>query len=553
MICAVKFPPVKTLSNELMSLVRQVSPGPQTEMAPMMLLGAYGYPQFPGVSETEGVTMFFFKPQKGEETTPMVILTKMEPDALMRKGLTMKAQGDNPMMGFLSPGLEVRDQDGWTLFSNNAANFDYAKDVDALVKRAEKIQGFDITARFYIGPDNMAEWAEQLKETIAEEHSLKGLEPSDPQLMRQQSLVDLMAMIGENLEWGEFGLDISEENVSLGMTALAIDGTPEARFFSIEGGGAAPVANYVPASTISYIAKSDMKEWVAYYDVLAKRALLVSPPDAKPIIDKTSKYVHELAPQFSNAMAASISIPEPSQMEMSSATLCDLDQELFKEAMRFCTEELVPYARQYFGSEDLASTMPKTSFKENVGEVFGSPVDAFESTYESMEFDWDNLESEPETVTKTDTTYYWIGDGAMVSATSLEQIKTLAENVVEKKTVENSVASKVQLAEGELLGLKLELGDLIHLFIQNAEPESEMARQALMKLANRDIKPVTASVRSGNNELTYVWSAPRSSIQAISETIRTINQAEMEMENYGGSAQQPKGGEAPSEGAQQAE
>lgn len=538
-LCAVKLPPAQTLSNQLMGLARVVAPGAQNEMYPMMFLGALGYPQFPGVSETENITLFFFKAEKGEVRAPMVILSKMSADAPMRKSLVMKNEGNNTMMSFLAPGLEVIERDGWTLFAADQNSLGYAQDLPGLIQLSESIEGFDLTARFYVGPDNMAEWAEQIKASIAEDHALMGLDVGDPSLLRKQSVVDLLAMAGRNLEWAQVGIDINDQQVSVGATVLAIDGTPESKLFSAPLDPPQPVAQLLPLGTLSYVTRMDMSSWLEYYEVTADRALLVVTPDAKPYIEKSTALARELAPKLSNTMVVSADfLDSPDAITMTSAMFADIDTEQYRRLMSFYFEELFPFLMTYFSGPEAAGFLPKMKLLLDVSEIAGQPVDALEQSYQKIDYDVGDPAATPSPVTRTDTTYSVIADGLMASSSQLETLQGLIERAKNKQAAQDSVAEHIQLEARQVLGLHLRLGDLVDLFTKDFDPQSELARQALIKLSNRELEPVTASITLGDNRMTYRWDAPVSTIQAVSETVRTIKQAEMEMDSFGGGQEQ---------------
>ena len=88
MVTYLKEAPPQTLARDLMGIARQVYPGMQTEMLPLMLLGKYGYPTFPGVSATLPVTDFVFTgPSAGDKG--VVILAQISADSPVRAGLNL--------------------------------------------------------------------------------------------------------------------------------------------------------------------------------------------------------------------------------------------------------------------------------------------------------------------------------------------------------------------------------------------------------------------------------------------------------------------------------
>jgi len=542
---AVKLPPIKTLSKQLMGFMREVEPGPKTEMYPMMLLGPLGYPEFKGVSETAPVTVYFFQPAKGEESPPFVILAKMDTDAPMRRALTMKPKSNstNPMANLFTPGFSVQEADGWTLFAREKYQFAYAEDVAGLIKLSEGISGFDITARAFVGPEMMAEWARQLKAAVIDHHVRMGKDASDPQVLHWSQLIEFLAKIGENFEWAQAGLDIRPTYLATGIAARAIEGTPESELISTPVGGPAPVGKLLSAASISYLMSVDTEAGRQYTSVLAERALAIFPEEFAPYIKQWQGYADEFSSKWGNNAAVSVDFVDLGVAKTTIVMPTKMDYQSYNEMMHFNFDEFFPFLVQYFLLEDSAESILSMAIKDAVAKAGGQPVDAMEIVTEQMKFNWDDPAAGVEKVLTTDTTYYVIADGAYVSSASLETLEAVVQRLAEQTDAPNNIAGKIQLKDGQMLGLTMDLRKMIQLLVGKYNPESEVAKQALRKLTNTKLEPVTASIEFDDNQFVYAWKAPVSALKAIREAMRTIEQAEMEM-NYGHDQAQPEASES---------
>ncbi|WP_309383322.1 hypothetical protein [Cerasicoccus frondis] len=531
-LAAVKFPPLKTLSDELMGLARKLAPGQQTEFYPMMVLGPFGYPSYPGVSQSDNITIFFFEPQKGELTTPYVILTKMEPDALVKKTLTMKAEGNNSMFAFLTPGLEVAERGGWTLFSDEAAYFDYASDIDALVDMADDIEGFDITMRVYMGPETVASWSEIMKEEIADAHVLAGGAESDPGLLHKQLLVDFLATVGSNLEWFESGLDLDAEAVSLGFSVQAIKGTPEYDALSMPVGGPVPVGEYINASAVSFLSKWDMAAVVDYYGVLEQRAMQIATEEGREMIKKASEYNRKLLAQMSGGHAGSMSFEQEKPLS-SSALGGAFDAAMLDASLHFYYDELFPYLLETFAPQGQQGVVEMV-YRSQVAETSGAPVSEIETKTPDLPIGLTQGEASEATEDSAEKMFVTVIKGNVLGSSDLQDLESLAARVSDETPLEDSVAQRLALENGQAARLQIDVCEVVNMLSEDYEPESEVARQAIKKLGKSDLEPLTGVMTIAEGQGVYLFSAPVSTLVEFSDTHRQIRQAEKDMDAHGG-------------------
>ncbi|WP_269540205.1 hypothetical protein [Cerasicoccus fimbriatus] len=528
-LMAIKLPPPKSLSDDLMGLARKIVPGQQTEFLPMMVLGQFGYPSFPGVSETENVTVFIFEPQKGE-AEPFVIMAKMDNDAMLKNALTAKAENTGSMFGMLTPGFVTTDRDGWTLFSDTEANFTYASDMDALEKIADQMSGFDINLRIFIGPENAAMWTEKIKNKLADEHLLEGGSESDPELLRMNQWTDFFASIAQNLEWFSGGIDIDPETVAVGWSVQAIEGTPEYELLSMKAGGEVPVAQYVPASTYSYAYRLDMDAVQKYYDVLEERGMLMATDEGREWITKLGEYNRKLFAKMDGTAAGVF--PMFDESVVGNGVLGgDIDEDTFNEVMQFYCNEFFPYAIKTLAAD---SPMMNMEYRTDVAKIDDRSISELVSTYRNIQVELNEDEGSEESDVTTDNSFFLTINGDMLSAASLEVLEGLAKNVAEQTPVEDSIASRIQLKAGQSSAYRIDVRSLMNLFTSEFESESEVARQAYKSLASSDLEPVTGVTSLGDGRMTDKVSAPVSTLVKFAATYRQIQQAEGDMQNHSG-------------------
>lgn len=532
-LAAVKLPPVKTLSDKLMGVARAVYPGQETEMMAMMFLGMFGYPSYPGVSATDGLTIFFFE-GAAEQDMPFVLMGKIEASSPLRVAFTRQPDPNNPMDAMIAPGWEVEDRDGWALFSSDTANFKLVSDVAALAKLSADITDFDITTRVYIGPETMDKWARELKEGLTERHIEAGGTPDDERLAFKQRYVDFLASIGENLKWADFGLNVDAQAIALGGAVQALSDTPEFLLFSSSAGGKVPVADFVNTSAAMILAGNmDMGAISTYLDTLETRALEHATAQGQALVKQAAEanreYLAMLAGDWAGNMnfaGTDVTTAYLAGGNMDSATLTRISQAYY--------EELIPALMEHLAEMGMAEDgAAEFEFKSGVSKIAGNAVDEVISHVATYEFH--QGDQEPTKSVQTEETYFTVSGGDVVVASDLDALKALAEVVVTGKPVANNVASRLALASGEVYQFALDLKPFISSFTGEMEPETQAAKAALKQLASADLAPISGNLTIGDGKAKGLNSIPVSTLAAIADTVRRVQQAEKEAQNHGGS------------------
>ncbi|MEO0797216.1 MAG: hypothetical protein AAFX93_18840 [Verrucomicrobiota bacterium] len=537
-LAAIKFPPVRAFTDSLMGVARQVNPGQETEMLPLLFLGAFGYPNFAGVSETEPVTVFLFDSTDSEEM-PFVILSKMSDSAALRNALTAQADPGNPMAAMLAPGFSVEDRDGWTLFSSSPENFKLVKNVSELAAMGKSVDDFDVTFRFFIGPEKMSTWVNTLKEEVTDEHLMSGGSEKDEDLGFKLRYIDFLATIGENLDYYDFGIDINNQAISLGTVLQALEGTPEYTMLSAKAGGSSTVGEFVSASApITYVSNIDMKAVAEYYSVLNHRALKLATDEGKALLKRAAQTNAIYFSKAGNSTAGSLDFDNDAAISSSVASGNLSNDELVKISKSYY-DDILPavlkhLAEMQFSDEAAAEFV----LKENVGEVAGDPINEMISKIKvdtGLSLHEDENDAQPEY--ETEESYFAVVDGNVVTANNIDALKALAKVVAGGKAVENNAASRIELASGEAMGYQIDFKPLIDMMIESNSMQSQSAKQVYKDLSSADLEPAAGGVTLGNGRAKATLSAPLSSIVKIMEAQKRIEQAELEAQTFGPDAE----------------
>ncbi|MGE9297057.1 MAG: hypothetical protein ACQKBV_12290 [Puniceicoccales bacterium] len=529
-LAAVKFPPLKTFSDKLMGVARQVMPGQEVEMYPMLFLGAYGYPNYPGVSDKDPVTMFLFDSEV-EGNKPFVILSKISADSPLRNALTAKSGGGNPM----ALGMSIEDRDGWTLISNDPANFKHVTDVAALAKLAGEVEDFDITTRFYIGPDKMAEWVDEMKAKARDEHVKAGGAATDEALAQKERYIDFIATIGENLEFFDFGIDINNSAIGLGTALQAIKGTPEYAMLSAKSGGDVPVAQFVEAAAaLVYSSSVDVDAVETYYNVLHDRAMKIATKEGQKILEEAAQANKEYFAMMGNGSAGAMDFMDDKALTQTVSS-GKMDNDKVVELAKLYYDKLIPQVMSHLEFLDVGSdNAAEFEIKPGVAKLDGKSVNEVISRIKTPDpVSAANPNAAPTSSIKEESSFFAIVDGNLVSASNQDLLATLVKAVESGKAVDNNVGSKITLADGEAMAYQFSFEPLITWMTSSFPMQSETAKQALKSIQSESLDPASGKVTLNSGKAKATFAAPLSSIIKLTEARRKIEQAEIEAQTFG--------------------
>ncbi|WOO39448.1 hypothetical protein [Rubellicoccus peritrichatus] len=513
-----KFPSPKVFTDKVMSVARVIQPGQQTEMLPLFLLGGFGYPNYPGISETDNVSVFFL--DSGSVQPSIVILGKVGEESPLRQTLqTMQ--------------WAMEDRDGWLLLSQDPKAFKLIENLDALVAINAEKADFDVTARFYLGKENVKQWAWQFKQMIAEAYTPTSDDESKPlEIAKQQRFVDLAAQMAENLNWFEIGIDLSAETITIGSGAEAIANTPEGILFSSSAGGDIPVGKLISSDgMMSYQSAISVDAIMAYNDVLVERASKMTGEKGKAWLVEYAKMMKDYAKMSDGTSAGrmgfSEDLPEVAAvyggkftnkavLDMSSIAYNKLAPELFENVSLF---------------KDLGMDYTFTLNKE-AGKVGDIRVYSLTTVIKMDPEDPTVPGVVPEMTEQEQVSYFAVVNEMLISTASMSEMKKLVANVQAGEPVAKNVASQFKAEKGAAFQYVINMADYASFGLDaaaEASPEMKEWADAMNKLKEANLAPATGAITVGDNRLKSSLSLSVPSIAKVAQVVQEI-QAKQAME-----------------------
>lgn len=511
-VATIQTPPLKELSDNIMGLARAVQPGQQTEMMPLLFLGAFGYPEFSGVSRTDDVSLFVFE---GDEAQPMpfVILAKIDQSSSLRQTL--------PMVNWF-----IREHGDWLLISNDISSFDQVNDIEPLVELNRRPRPFVVTLRSTLEPDTLDSLAATLKESLRQRH-LDAAEGQAPEIdiISKTRFVDFALDLLKNIRELDTGLDISAAGLGLGMRVEARDGTPEAALLSARPAGPVAVGRYINASyPLIYLSSLDPSPLMAYTGSFFERSRSYAGDVGGELLGEIEslmlKWLRHTDGTAAGAMRLSGDNPEAMSVvggDISEADFSALMSRFYNDLMPRLLEMLPYLQNRYVG--------PAFDYSGSTGEVQGIPLHQLTVRMESARPG--GLPAVPGADSETES-YLAVVDGNVLSANSRADITRLIQAVSGNQSADPSVASVLSLANNEVFRFNM---DLKPLATQGLAAAGEIAGPALaenirQRLERLQLDPLTgaATLHQGAFKLTTLL--PASSLATLS---RTYQEIQMEM------------------------
>lgn len=518
----VKFPPPKTFTEKVMNVARVVQPGQQTEMLPMFLLGGFGYPNYPGVSETHNVTVFFFE-SADKPMGSYVVLGKISKDSPLRSTVQ-------------SLQWAVEDRGDWVLMAKNAEALKAVTDVDALVAINNEKAEFDIEARILLGKENVDLWMTDLKQTVTNRHAAAtGGQHDAIDVYNKTRFIDFAQEAAQNFDWAELGINLSAEAITFGYLIQATTGTPEATLLSSKAGGKVPVAGLMSAQGMMlYQGAFSVPALLAYNDVLVSRAeALVGEKGKAWLADYKRQLKDYMGMADGMYVGAAKTISETPEFE--SITGGKFTDKKTVAAAKAFYEKLLPEffnGIPYFANYGMDYTF---SFKENVGQAHGVPVHEVTTTVtvESPVSVQAAGQKVPQPQTQTQSYLFAVADGQLITTNSLASIKPLVAQVKAGKPVENNIAEQFKPTDGAAMQYRINLMEYMNFGLQTAvqggAPDMEAYAKLVDKLAKEDLPTSTGEIMVGDNRMKGTLSLPVATLAKVARSLQKL-QAEMALQ-----------------------
>lgn len=519
LMAAVKFPPPKTLTDKVMTIARVIQPGQQTEMLPLIFLGSFGYPNYPGISETEAVTLFIFDADAAAFGTPppMVLMAQIAKD--------------NPLRQLL-PSFEIYAQDrgDWLLLSKDPAAFEQITDFDALVAIARKKAEFDIEARIFLGKDKVSLWTNNLKEIVTERHSAAtGGDHQPIDVNKKLRFIDLAAASLENLEWTEIGINLTPDAIELGKLVQATPGTPEATLFSSPAGGNVPAAAFLkPGDTLDYYGKLNYPALHAYYEVIAQRAEGMVGPKGKEWLAKADEIIEISLKQGDGSTAGSMSSSGLKSNNTSLAGGSYTDESLTK-ILDISYNELTPQVMAALSQTQYAIDAISIDYTPNTTSHEGVAIHEVTIVTDMG----DDLEDLPPAFAElqSQSFYYAVISGYMVQTSTLGEMETLIAAAKAGKPLPDSIAATLPLVPGAALQYQYDIiSQVAGSFEAMAEfmPEGSPMIATITQLKQANLKPATGAVTHSNNRLKATIAFPVETVARAVQAMQAMQAAMMQ-------------------------
>lgn len=502
-----------------MSVARAIQPGQQTEMLPLFLLGGFGYPNYPGISETDGVSVFFFETDAADPA--IVILGKVGQDSPLRQTVQ-------------SMNWVIEDRDGWLLLAQNADAFKSVTDLDALVAINAEKADFDVTGRFYLGKDKVKQWATTFKDMIAAEHVPASDDENKPlEIAKKQRYVDLAAQSIENLSWFEIGLDLSAETITIGSATEAVAGTPEGALLSSAAGGEIPVGKLISADgMMTYQSKVSVDALLAYSDVVIARASKMTGPAGKAWLKEYSQMMKEYAKDSDGSVAGSMTmdkeLPQIAAVYGGSYTnegLLKMGDTLY--------DKLIPELLANVSFFKDMGLDYKFTLNKNVGKVGDISVHEVVTSIKYDPATTPQVAAAAAKATEQDQiSYFSVVNGMVLTTASMDHMKTLVADVQAGKPVTNNIASAFEPTSGAVAQYVIDIVDYAGIGLgaaAEAAPEMKEWADAMAKLKSENLSPAMGSVMIGNNRMKSSISLSVPSIAKVTQVMQQI-QAQKVME-----------------------
>jgi hypothetical protein len=497
----IKFAPPQALAQDIMGVARQISPGMQTEMLPLMILGRYGYPTFPGVSTTLPVTVFIFNGPGLAGRSGYVIAAQITADSPARAafvGLHLQSQTD-PASGltFLSPNPTLL-----ALALNQSAD---------LAKIATEPANVDLQVT---APTSDLTFLRSTLQTTLQARAV----PSGSKKWLDFSLQELQAV-----SQIQVSLDCKPDAIRIAYSLTAQPGTPLARLFSAPAGGPVPAAQFVSADQpIIAVAREDIPATQAYLNQVFADAQTIAGPNSKQLLAGVQAALNAYLAQADGTVAESFSLSGRNNLhaqvlaggKVTDASVVNFLQQMYPGFMAGLMQRLNTANGNFL--------LTNVTLNLNAGNLSSAPVHevvmqqtlnpSFTPTTPTQQTALLAFTQNGTRDSRANDMYFSAVNGYYASASSLAGLTAIAQAVQSGQPVPNNVASVLTLSPGEIMAGQADLGQLVagYLAKSNPSPSGNDTQPA------PSAPPITFSATTGANQIQFNITIPIAAIvQAV--------------------------------------
>jgi hypothetical protein len=520
--------PLAALAKDIMAVAREFAPGQQTEMTPVALLGRFGYPDFPGVSDQ--VPMFV-----------LIFDYKDDDDVVIGAQISFDSPVLAALMGLKVP--MVKDEaTGWTFFSDDPDLLAYAHDhAETYAKSAGlpmsddllvtlpttdlKLVTLSFPSFFHITPPENGKkgnvsFGLAVNSTAKDADKDKnGPAPADDKWM------DFAVRELQQLRLMQLGLDLRADNIRLTFSATAKPGTLAAQFLSAPAGGDVPAAKYVPADAPIFLA---MHENVPALKALTSGvftdAEAIAGPKGQPVIADLQKAMALYYAQTDGTGAETFNLTNLQSQGLYGGNVTDATMVQFMQMYPGIKSGLLHNVNSTLGSLLLTnitlnlnagkvSDVPVHDLvtKESFNPAYPAGTPAQQQTYKEL------MENE----SSTGHLYFAAVNGYYATASSLKDLGGLVGAVQSGRSAPNSVASVITLAPGQFTAGQFNLQQLyLEAYNNNDKKKSAAAVAAIVSLRNVKLPPITFTGTTGSGQGQFEIDMPVATLVKMLQTSR---------------------------------
>lgn len=524
----VKLPPIKALTSDVMEVLRKLQPGPQTEMAAFYFLGPFGYPKFPGVSETDDVVIVFYEDEAGHPG-PMVVFAKVA--------------GESPLLTTVPQGgwyVEMRGE--WALIAPEESFLQAVKDIEPLKVLSALPRKTDVEA--VLSGDALARHKDNLKMLTLLGSGVPLGGPESEKVHSAMDVIDIFITRTAAFEALRIGLDVSPETFAIAFSGKARADTPEAALLSQQAGGAVEEAKFIPADKPMYwMSRFDPKTMQTYYDFLAEEYTATLDEAQAAQVDSIMESMRAMTTLMNGGGAGSTTMSD-ANLDMVQIASGDLDNDTLIAMLEDSltnSRQLTEAVMNSFGKLAHFDITQDITFEKNVLEVEGvsvhrshselehtmlvatggEPTDEEFQSVEAALYSGEATTYEPgHSITTRQNNYYAVLDGDYLSASTKEGIERLITSVVSQEAAKPSVADYLELPSGRMLAMHLNLVDVVVSSVPDTL--SSHAQGRLAALAESGLPPMSMYWDVGEGEFLARLNIPIETLAQLSQTMNEL-------------------------------
>lgn len=513
-----RLPPVRELSDKLMTVARAVAPGPQTEMLPLLGLGPYGYPNFAGVSETEGVTAFVLQAGENAEM-PLVLLMKIETESPMLQ--TVMQQGW---------GYEQRDE--WTLLSPNPAHLALVENVSSWIEIAQSPKTYDVEMTFELDEPRVNAWMDTIKSVFSNPMMLMlypGLTAERIEEVTEE--LTQLASVLEDFETFTWGLNLSAKEIAMGGTVLAKAGTAEAAVLSSPAGGESELANLFTAEhAFMMSSKVDSKAWNTYLKSISEELKsLNSKSDDANLTSDIFELLLDFTKDFDGTAVGCLDFDATTQKEVGLSVYGgDFKNERVVEMYEKLNGDWYAALLKKMGldAEEIGLQIGFQSDVAQHGDVSIHKTSSKATAGAKEDEEEENVQSEA----FLNERYLAVAEGNLLTTNSVEKIKDVIDLVGKGEAVDTSIGAAMPLSKGQAMKFQMDLKAIVAgvLAVESEEALPPSLLLVLKELLETELESLVGGLDYKERQMWMYMKVPVETVAKLSNVQRAFKQAEAE-------------------------